>query len=44
MPLFTKGMGCEGLDVVAFEFITDEDGLAYVHDINTSTNYNSDAE
>ena len=35
-------MGCEGLDVAASEFITAEDGVAYVYDINT--NYNSDAE
>jgi hypothetical protein len=37
-------MGCEGLNVAAFEFIASEDGVAYVHDINTNTNYNSDAE
>ena len=37
-------MGGEGLNVAAFEFIASEDGVAYVHDINTNTNYNSDAE
>ena len=37
-------MKAEGLDVAAFEFVTDSDGVAYVYDINTNTNYNSDAE
>ena len=37
-------MGCEGLNVAAFEFIANEDGVAYVHDINTNTNYNNDTE
>ena len=37
-------MGCVGLNVAAFEFIANEDGVAYVCDINTNTNYNSDAE
>ena len=37
-------MARNDLDVSAFEFITDEDGVAYVYDINTNTNYNSDAE
>ena len=33
-----------GLDVAAFEFICDADGTPYVYDVNTNTNYNSDAE
>ena len=39
-------MGCEGLNVAAFEFIANEDGVACVYDTNTNTNtnYNSDAE
>lgn len=32
------------LDVAAFEFILDSDGVPYICDINTNTNYNSDAE
>ena len=37
-------MAQEQLDVAAFEFILDPDGVPYVYDINTNTNYNSDAE
>ncbi|MDC1383910.1 alpha-L-glutamate ligase [Candidatus Puniceispirillum sp.] len=44
IPKMQNVMAREGLDVAAFEFITDEDGVAYVYDINTNTNYNSDAE
>ena len=44
IPKMQDVMAREGLDVAAFEFITDEDGVPYVYDINTNTNYNSDAE
>lgn len=44
VPKMQEVMAAEGLDVAAFEFITDSDGMAYVYDINTNTNYNSDAE
>lgn len=44
VPRMQHLMHQEGLDVAAFEFITDSDGVAYVYDINTNTNYNSDAE
>ena len=44
VPKMQQLMAAEGLDVAAFEFITDSDGMAYVYDINTNTNYNSDAE
>ena len=37
-------MANEGLDVAAFEFILDAGGTPHVYDINTNTNYNSDAE
>ena len=37
-------MASEGLDVAAFEFIIDAEGTPYVYDVNTTTNYNSDAE
>jgi len=44
VPKMQQVMKAEGLDVAAFEFITDSQGVAYVYDINTNTNYNSDAE
>lgn len=44
VPKMQEVMKAEGLDVAAFEFVTDSDGVAYVYDINTNTNYNSDAE
>ena len=44
IPKMQDVMAREGLDVAAFEFITDENGVAYVYDINTNTNYNNDAE
>ena len=44
VPKMQAVMAAEGLDVAAFEFVTDETGEAFVYDINTNTNYNSDAE
>ena len=44
VPLMKAVMHDQALDVAAFEFIEDADGQAYVYDINTNTNYNSDAE
>lgn len=44
IPKMQQVMADEGLDVSAFEFITDSDGIPYVYDINTNTNYNSEAE
>jgi len=32
------------IDVAGIEFITDENGVIYTYDINTNTNYNSEAE
>jgi hypothetical protein len=32
------------IDVAGIEFITDENGAIYTYDINTNTNYNSEAE
>ena len=34
----------QGLHVAAFEFVRDLNGQPYFYDINTNTNYNSDAE
>ncbi len=33
-----------GIEIAGVEFITDERGRAYTYDVNTNTNYNSDAE
>ena len=44
IPKMKALMDNEGLDVAGFEFVTDEDGNHYCYDINTNTNYNSDAE
>lgn len=44
LPKMKAVMDAEGLDVAGFEFVTDADGAHYCYDINTNTNYNSDAE
>ena len=44
LPKMQNVMRQAGLDVAAFEFITDKAGQSFVYDINTNTNYNSDAE
>lgn len=44
IPKMQKVMQDEGLDVAGFEFVTDRAGQHYCYDINTNTNYNSDAE
>ena len=33
----------EGLHVAGFEYVTDDAGNHYCYDINTNTNYNSEA-
>jgi len=38
---FLKG---NGIDVAGIEFIVDGEGTVYTYDVNTNTNYNSDAE
>lgn len=38
---FLKG---NNIDVAGIEFIVDEEGTVYTYDVNTNTNYNSDAE
>ena len=43
VPRMQAVMAQEQLDAAAFEFILDPDGVPYVYDINTNTNYNSDA-
>ena len=44
LPRMEDVMRQAGLDVAAFEFICDADGRPFVYDVNTNTNYNSDAE
>ena len=44
IPKMQAVMDNEGLDVAGFEFVTDGSGHHYCYDINTNTNYNSDAE
>lgn len=38
---FLKG---NSIDVAGIEFIVDAEGTVYTYDVNTNTNYNSDAE
>ena len=33
-----------GIGIAGIEFITDRNGELYTYDVNTNTNYNSDAE
>ena len=33
-----------GIHIAGIEFILDQDGVAFTYDVNTNTNYNSDAE
>ena len=44
MPRFEALLAAHQIDVAAFEFIVDEQGRAYTYDINTNTNYNTQAE
>lgn len=37
-------LNANSIEVAGIEFIEDQDGVLYVYDINTNTNYNSDAE
>ena len=41
LPGFLKA---NSIDVAAVEFVVDEDGNAFVYDVNTNTNYNRQAE
>lgn len=44
IPKMKQVMANEGLDVAAFEFVCNKQGTPFFYDINTNTNYNSDAE
>ena len=34
----------KGIEIAGIEFVVDELGVIYTYDVNTNTNYNSDAE
>ena len=44
LPKMKTVMENEQLDVAGFESVTDEAGKHYCYNINTNTNYNTDAE
>lgn len=41
---YEKFLASVSIDIAGIEFIRDQDGTIYTYDINTNTNYNSDAE
>ncbi|MFD1609525.1 ATP-grasp domain-containing protein [Oceanobacillus luteolus] len=41
---YEKLLQANGIQIAGIEFIEDKDGKIYTYDINTNTNYNSDAE
>ncbi|MEX2618295.1 MAG: alpha-L-glutamate ligase [Alphaproteobacteria bacterium] len=41
---FTAFMAANGIEVAGIEMILDAEGVAWTYDVNTNTNYNSDAE
>lgn len=44
LPAYRRFLDANAVDVAAFEFITDRQGIAYTYDVNTNTNYNPEAE
>ena len=41
---YTRFLHDNGIHIAGIEFIVDRDGVAYTYDVNTNTNYNSEAE
>ena len=41
---YRRFLADNGIGIAGIEFITDRDGELYTYDVNTNTNYNSDAE
>ena len=39
-----KFISANGIEVAGIEYITDKNGTVYTYDVNTNTNYNSQAE
>ena len=44
LELYPRFMSANGIEVAGIEFLEDADGTFYTYDVNTNTNYNSDAE
>jgi len=44
LPVYRRFLDANAVDVAAFEFIVDRQGIAYTYDVNTNTNYNPEAE
>ena len=41
---YEKFIKANGIEIAGIEFIKDKDGIIYTYDVNTNTNYNSQAE
>jgi hypothetical protein len=41
---YRRFIAANGIEIAGIEFITDRNGELYTYDVNTNTNYNSDAE
>jgi GNAT superfamily N-acetyltransferase len=41
---YQQFLGANGIGIAGIEFVTDANGVAWTYDVNTNTNYNSDAE
>ena len=41
---YEKFIKKNGIEIAGIEYITDKNGVIYTYDINTNTNYNSQAE
>lgn len=44
LPAYRRFLDANDIGIAGIEFITDADGRAYTYDVNSNTNYNSDAE
>ena len=44
LELYPRFMSANGIEVAGIEFLEGADGTFYTYDVNTNTNYNSDAE
>ena len=41
---YEKFIKKNGIEIAGIEYVTDKNGIIYTYDINTNTNYNSQAE
>jgi len=44
IPKYEKFLSDNGMEIAAIEYVVGKDGIRYVYDVNTNTNYNSKAE